>query len=172
MKKMIIIGLAAVLLLGGGAAGYFFLLAPDEAEEVLEGEEHAADNTKDKDGHSKDSDDKHGDGHGGAHMAYIEMSPLLLPIIDEYGISQTVTITIALEVSDADNVAGIESMKPKLNDAYIQDMYGVLNEHAALKRGVLQVGMVKNRLHRVTNDVLGNDKVDAVLLKMVNQRPI
>ncbi len=32
-------------------------------------------------------------------------------------------------VSDADKV---KAMKPRLNDAYIQDMYGMLNKHAAL----------------------------------------
>ena len=52
-------------------------------------------------------------------------------------------------------------------------MYGVLNEHAALKGGVLQVHYLKKRLNTVSAEVMGDDDViNDVLLQVVQQRPI
>lgn len=165
---MVILGVAALLLLGGGGAGaYFFLFSPDADASVNTGKdgEHAK-----EDGHAKKDD--HNSNLGGGHTAYIELEPLLLPIIDEYGVSQTVTMRIALELTDADKALSIQQMKPKLNNAYIRDMYGALNEYALLKGGVIEVGIVKQRLHRITNEVLGDNIVNAVLLEMVNQQEV
>ena len=66
----------------------------------------------------------------------------------------------------------VEHLKPKIKDAFIQDMYGVLNRHAALKGGVIQVGVLKERLNKMSAKVLGEDKVYDVLLQVVQQRPI
>ncbi len=71
---------------------------------------------------------------------------------------------------DQKNVDTIRKQMPRLIDAYIQDMYGVLNKRAALKGGVVQVGMVKERLNAITKRVLGDDMVEDVLLQVVSQR--
>jgi flagellar FliL protein len=51
-------------------------------------------------------------------------------------------------------------------------MYGILNAHAALKGGVLQVGEIKERLNKITTKVLGEDMVNEVLLQVVQQHAI
>ena len=104
--------------------------------------------------------------------AFVELEPLILPIIDNNGVNQTVSLVIALEAHDAAAASEIELMQPKLKDAYIQDMYGMLNKHAALKGGVIQIGMLKKRLSEISLKVMGEDKVDDVLLQVVQQRPI
>lgn len=113
-----------------------------------------------------------GASNGEVGTEFIELNPLVLPIVDRDGVSQTVSVVVALEVHDSESAGKVKAYKPKITDAYIQDMYGVLNEHEALKGGVLQVPMIKKRLSRVTNHLLGEDVVHDVLLQVVQQRPI
>lgn len=164
--RMIMIALAALLLLGGGGAGaYFYFMQPAEASV---GEEEGA-----HDEHAAAEEDSHGskDSHGG-HVEYVELDPLILPIVDNNGVSQVVSLVIAIEVPDAATKSELEGIAPRLKDAFIQDMYGALNEHAALKGGVLQVNMLKSRLSKVSKEIAGKDKVHDVLLQVVQQRPI
>ena len=107
---------------------------------------------------------------GGDKFRFVELDPLVLPIVDNNGVSQTVNMVVALEVKSEGDVSKIELYKPKLVDAYLQDLYGVLNEHAALKGGVIQLGIVKKRLLAISNEILGEDVVQAVLLQVVSQR--
>ena len=51
-------------------------------------------------------------------------------------------------------------------------MYGMLNKHAALQGGVIQVGMIKDRLTSISHRVMGEDMVNDVLLQVVQQRPL
>ena len=121
---------------------------------------------------AQETKDGHGGGHGTGGTEFVELDPLVLPVIDNRGVTQTVSLVIALEVSTLEKVDQVKKLTPRLKDAYIQDMYGVLNNHAALKGGVVQVGAIKERLNKITADVLGEDMVDDVLLQVVQQRPI
>jgi flagellar FliL protein len=163
---MMIIGLIALLVLGGGGAGaYFYFMKPAEAAATADGA---------KDGHDKAKAEKHaeeGDGHG-AHHEFVELSPLILPIVNADGLSQTVSLVIAIEVASPEDKAKVENLTPRLNDAYIQDMYGMLGDQAALKGGMIQVGEIKNRLNIISGKVLGEGVVKDVLLQVVQQRPI
>lgn len=103
---------------------------------------------------------------------YVELDALILPIVDDNGVSQIVSIVVAIEVSDSHGKDVVNQMSPKIKDAFIQDMYGVLNEHAALKGGVIQVNILKKRLTRISDEVVGDDIVKDVLLQVVQQRPV
>tara|TARA_B100001989_G_scaffold246915_2_gene218426 strand:+ start:1181 stop:1588 length:408 start_codon:yes stop_codon:yes gene_type:complete len=103
---------------------------------------------------------------------FVKLDPLILPIIDTNGVQQIVSLVVAIEVSGVNNAEKVKTMSPKLTDAYIQDMYGVLNEQVALKGGVIQVSVIKERLMHVTEDIMGEDIVSDVLLQVVQQRPI
>lgn len=159
MRK-ILIALVALFVLGGGAAGgYFYFMKSAEAAptEGEHGDEHA----------KKEKKKSHND-----HYEFVELDPLILPIIDENGVSQTVSLVVAIEVADAATAAKVEGMSPRLTDAFIQDMYGVLNKQAALKGGVIQVGVLKEKLNKASHRILGDDVVQDVLLQVVQQRPI
>ena len=79
---------------------------------------------------------------------------------------------VSLEVNGDSNAEYATNMIPRLKDAYIQDMYGVLNRKASLEGGVIKVDKLKERLSRVSTEVLGKNKVNSVLLQVVNQRAI
>ena len=113
------------------------------------------------------------EGEASTGSEYVELSPLILPIIDSNGLTQTVSLVIAIEVSNSWAASKIESIAPKLQDAYIQDMYGMLSAQSNLKPGgIIQVRELKKRLIRLTRAVAGDDIVDDVLLQVVSQHPI
>lgn len=164
MRIAVLVVFAMLVLGGGGAAAYFYFKQPAEAS-IGETEEHTA---------AKEV--QHGGGHGGAKESagheFVELSPLVLPIVDSSGVTQTVSIVVVIEVEGSGNAGLVTSLEPRLKDAYIQDLYGVLNRHAALKGGVLQVQVIKDRLLQISNRVMGEGVVQDVLLQVVQQRPI
>lgn len=161
MKKIMIMLVALLLIGGGGAGAYFYFMKPAEAAQT-EGE---IDKKAEKKSAKKEKDDK-------AHVEFVELDPLILPIIDDSGVVQTVSLVIAIEVSAPENAGKVNALAPRLKDAYIQEMYGVLNKHAALKGGIIQVNILKERLNEISAKVLGEDVVDDVLLQVVQQRPV
>ena len=162
--RMIIIAVVALLVLGGGGAGaYYYFQQPAEASSGEEPAEVKGD---------KDKGEKHAKKGGHDTSQFVELDPLILPIIDNDGVTQTVSLVIALEVADEASAQTVEHQSPRLKDAYIQDMYGMLNQHAAMKGGVIQVSEIKSRLNKISTDVLGDDVIQDVLLQVVQQRPI
>jgi flagellar FliL protein len=159
---MIMIAVVALLVCGGGAAGaYFYFFQPAEASAGDAADEVGKAHEQAKGGHGKV-----------AGSSFVELDPLILPIVDNNGVNQVVSLVVALEVADEETMKAVEAMTPKLKDAYIQDMYGMLNGYASMKGGVVQVAMIKKRLNKISNDVLGENVVHDVLLQVVQQRPI
>ncbi len=149
---------AVVLLLGSAAGAYFFFSQSAEASSTEEDKEVAK---------------KEKEPEVVVHYEYVELDPLVLPIVDASGVSQIISLVVSLEVSDAAAVEAVNQVKPKLKDAFIQDLYGTLSEHAVLKGGVIQVADLKTRLNVISDTVLHDDEmVHDVLLQVVQQRPI
>ena len=157
MRLVMIIILALVILGGGGAGAYFFLLKPAEASVG-----DTADHTEAKEAKS---------GHSET-ATFVELNPLILPIVDEKGVSQVVNLVVSLEVNDPVEAEKVKHLAPRLTDAYIRDMYGVLSKKSAMTDGVLQVGMLKDRLNKVSTEVVGEGVINDVLLQVVQQRPM
>ncbi len=114
--------------------------------------------------------DKKEDGAGGKE--YVKMQPLMVPVIDNYGVSQVVSLVVSIEVDGVSDADKIKAMKPRLTDAYIQNMYGAMSDTVGMKDGILQVAVIKKRLNEITSDVMGDDMHAEVLLQVVQQRPI
>lgn len=155
MKKLLAIAL--VLLLAGGGAGAYFFMGQDAVASTPSDKEQKAAEAKNSNPET---------------IEFVELDPLILPIVDKTGVTQTISMVIVLEVADAEQKAFVEKMAPRLKDAYIQELYGVLNYKAALQGGVVQVGEVKKRLGSISAHVLGDHVVNDVLLQVVSQRPV
>ena len=165
MKFFMIALLALVMAGAGGAGGYFFFkqsavasLGPVETNAMS----FKLENFK----KAEDAEEL------AKKLRFVELDPIILPIIDQTGVSQVVTLIVSLEVLGDSNADYAKQMAPRLKDAFIQDMYGVLNRKASLEGGVIKVDDLKERLNRVSSKVLGEKKVNGVLLQAVNQRPI
>lgn len=102
---------------------------------------------------------------------YIDVRPLIVPIITDKGVTQQVSIVIQLEVPYG-GVEPVKALMPKLSDAYITDLYSAFGSGHGLKKGaVVNVPVIKQRLAKNTQRVLGPDKVTDVLIQVVQQSP-
>lgn len=158
--KTAFLAIAAVLIFGGGgAAGYYYFQHPANASQGDAATKPVA------------KQDSHGE-EGGKKFEYVELDPLVLPVMGRDGVSEVISIVIAIEVEDSGKADEVENQIPRLTDAFIQDMYGVLSRQTVLKDGVLQVGEIKRRLLSVSQRVLGEGVAKDVLLQVVQQRSI
>lgn len=159
--KLAVIALLALVFVGGGATGaYFYFDKPAEAslgpaDEAAKAEHEA-----------KEAAASTGTGT----EKFVMLDPMIFPIIGDTGVTQTVSIIISLEVPDEATALEVERLAPRLKDAFIQDMYGALHRKTAMENGVLQVDAIKARLNRTSVKVLGEGKVNDVLLQLVQQR--
>ncbi len=153
MKKFLI--LLAVLLVCGGSIGAYFYFGNSAVASIPEGQTGEMAGVQ---------------SHENLH--YVELSPLLLPIVDHNGVSQVVSFVVSLEVNSEESKLMVEKLSPRLTDAYIHDLYGVLNYKAALEGGVVQVSEVKRRLNIITTKVIGENVINDVLLQVVSQRRV
>jgi len=165
MKYISILLLAIVLIGAGGAGGYFFFQKQAVASLGAENAEAVKAKMK-RDKNAKATKEE------AANLRFVEMKPIILPIIDAQGVNQVVTLIVSLEVTSEENEKYVQALTPRLKDAYIQDMYGMLNRKASMEGGVVKVEKLKRHLNKVSDEVLGENKVNDVLLQVVNQRPI
>lgn len=164
--KFVMIILVALMLAGGGAAGgYFFFKNSAVASAGPVNELAHAEKMKEEARANQAKDEA-------KELEFVKLEPLILPIIDDVGVTQVVTLVVVLEVNGAEAADKAKMYSPRLKDAFIQDMYGVLNRKASLEGGVIKVDQLKARLNRVTNKVLGENQVNQVLLQVVQQKPI
>ncbi|MGH1403331.1 MAG: flagellar basal body-associated FliL family protein [Alphaproteobacteria bacterium] len=112
------------------------------------------------------------DSEGAGGKEYVKMDPLVLPIVDNDGVHQVISMVVSIEVETVNEAEKVKLLRPKLTDAYIQDMYGSLHKHAALQGGIVRVDIIKKRLNKVTDKILGKEIDSDVLLQVVQQRPI
>ena len=156
----------ALLLMGaGGAGGYFYFQQTAVASYGVEDMDARAAKKAEKEA-AKSAAEK------AKNLRFVEMDPIILPIIDKTGVTQVVTLVVSLEVVGEKNAEYVLQLAPRLKDAYIQDMYGVLNRKASMEGGIIKVEKLKERLNRISSRVLGEGKLNDVLLQVVNQRPI
>lgn len=106
-------------------------------------------------------------------VQYMELDPLLLPIIDDSGITQQVSLIVILEIPDPAKAEEVKAKKPKIVDAYVEDLYGSLSkQNAVYANGILRLDLIKKRLKATTDKVVGADLVTDVLLQVVQQHKV
>jgi len=89
-------------------------------------------------------------------IAYVAMDPIILPIIDRDGISQTISIVISLQVEGEAMAEEVESNLPRLADAYLSDMY-----QAPCSKESIHGGWGHQDFHAQKPSEVGDQKNDA-----------
>lgn len=155
--RLIILLIVLVMLLGaaGGAAWYLFLREPTEEELAAEAEAAAeAQRTP-------------------APPIFVEFNPIQVPIVDDDSPDQLVNIILALEVDSQEDADRIITLAPRLNDAFLIELYGGLSSNDLIDSNELvNVERLKRRLLQAANRILGEDAINDVLIQLVSQRPI
>lgn len=104
--------------------------------------------------------------------AFVEMTPIILPIVDGGRVVQSVSIIVSIETASPAVADRARALRPKLVDALLTELYGLLNERTAIRAGVVQVDVVKARLLIAAERVLGEGSVTDVLLQVVQQQAV
>jgi hypothetical protein len=146
MKKLGLIFGAAFFLLGGGGTWYFLQTPSASAATV------AVPPAPDP--------------------VFVDLAPLVLPVIAGNNIEQLVQITITIEVSDEGKAARVRFAKPRLADAYLQDLYGALDQRMVLDGNMLDLSRLRDALTRASIGVLGENSFSKILIQRVSQRSL
>ncbi len=152
-----------LMLLGASAGGSYLFFKQSAVADAGDASQSAIDKKAKKISQAEE---------GKKSLKFVELEPMVLPIIDDSGIQQLITLVVVIEVDSEENAKQVKDLSPRLKDAFIQDMYGVLNRKASLEGGVLRVDRLKKRLTKVSAKVLGEDNANQVLLQVVQQNPV
>jgi flagellar basal body-associated protein FliL len=146
MKRLILIAVVLLLLVAAGGGGYYYF--------VLKGAEAAA---------AAEAEPE-------PEPVYVEFNPLLLPIVRNGEVEQVISVVVALEMVDQAAADQAVALSPRLNDAYMQALYGTLYAEDVIVDGVVDLRAIKRELVIESNIVLGDGLVRDALVQMVSQR--
>ena len=152
MKRIIIIVAVLAILGGGGFYAYTNLLNKDGAEEVAAVEEE-----KDK---------------KPTELTYVDMEPFVLSVIGKDRAHHVLSMAVALEVSDITQVDTVKALKPRLTDAFLTEMYSIVERRSIREGGPLPFDEIRSRLMKVSQRIAGKDVVNGVLLQILNRHPV
>jgi hypothetical protein len=107
---------------------------------------------------------------GGGDTFYVKMDPMIIPVISERGMMETVSMVISIQVKDYAGAETVNQMMPKLMDAYVRALYGRIDKSIYRNGQFLDVGRLKNKLVTVTSGLVEKDMVQDVLIQGVSQR--
>ena len=145
MKRLVIILVLVLLLAGGGAGAWWFMnQEPEEAEAEPEIEPAPS-------------------------SQFVKIDPITLPMIRQNQVTRFVTFVITLEMPIADGALQVSLVKRQLMDALFTELHSLLAMQMVLKQG-LDSPLVKQRIMKVSQRILGKDKVTAVLIQGVSQQ--
>jgi len=102
-------------------------------------------------------------------LEYVDMSPILMPLISRGGKTQNISILISIGI-DQGGKAFLESYQPRLANAYIHALYNMFDNGEAVRGGMLDAKKVQIRLLEVTENMLHDNehlKVHDLLLKVM-----
>lgn len=149
MKRLVILALIVALVAGGGVAAWWFLLRDSGDAEMAE---QAAETTSEA-------------------PSYIELTPVVLPLIQEGQVTLHITYRIVLEVELADEFQ-VYLAQRQLTDAYISELHGLLALRYVREMDD-PLPFMRRRLLAVSDRLLGPGVVDAVLLSQLGaKKPI
>lgn len=121
-------------------------------------------------------DDKGKEGEGAIKFSpyeYVQMDPVILPIIGHNGATQTVSFVVTLEMMSLKEADKATVLKPRLNDAFLSKMYGNMS-HVSMRGGQTYINyeMMKKDLNKASVKVLGEESVHDVLIQVIQQQKI
>ena len=146
MKRLVILALIVALVAGGGFGAWRYLLREPGDAELAEQSDQASPEPP----------------------SFIELTPLVLPLIREGQVTQHITYKIVLEVEFADEDQ-VYWAKRQLTDAYLSELHGLLAlRYVRDMDNVLP--FMERRLLAVSDRLLGPGVVDAVLLSELSAR--
>ncbi|MCH7485743.1 MAG: hypothetical protein IIC04_02020 [Proteobacteria bacterium] len=145
MKKILITFVALIMLAGGGFSALKALKMGPFAEEGEVSEEEAPPPEPPR---------------------IIDFDPLYLPIFQGDRVAATIQIQFRLETVGEENEARIIKLLPRLNDAFLRDLY-VFIPALLKKTNKIDPEIIRNRLHQVGARITGKGVIKGVIIQSV-----
>ncbi|MDD3182138.1 MAG: hypothetical protein PHD48_04960 [Alphaproteobacteria bacterium] len=111
-------------------------------------------------------------GQSDGDLIFLHLAALTLPIINDYGAQQLVTMLIDLQMSDLEAAENLRSQMPRLKDAVLQALYGGLADGSMRNAQALDLMKIKKSIQETLNRIFGDGKVQDVLIQAVSQRKL
>ncbi len=108
----------------------------------------------------------------GGEKVYVNIGPIILPVITNAGPQQIVTMIVSLEVKDTYDSDKVREKLPRLIDAYMRALYGRLDGSTMHHGTIVNIDFVKQRVKQATLEIMGPDIVEDVLIQAVAQRQV
>lgn len=149
MKRLLRIVVLVLLAAAGGAGGWWVWVRGGDPLQLLSmfaGEEPAAE------------------------AGFVKLDPLVLPIIQEGRVTQTLTLVVVLELRKGVAEGYVRARLPRLRDALITELHALMSLRAVRRRGAADP-LIKRRLALAGRRVLGPQVLHRVLLRGLQMRP-
>ena len=101
---------------------------------------------------------------------YVHVQPMVLPVINENGVEQLVTIILDIQVKDFDAADDLHSNMPRVMDALMRALYGGLGQGTLRNGKLVDVAKIKSKAIAAVGEVISVDKISDVLVQSVLQR--
>ncbi|WP_316976455.1 hypothetical protein [Shumkonia mesophila] len=98
---------------------------------------------------------------------FIDMDPLVIPVFAEDRVVAAIQIQLKLETLGAANETYLNSIKPRLSDAFLRELYAFI-PRLVQKGGQLDVLAIKRRLQMIADNVAGAGRINGVLVQSVS----
>ncbi|MEE8187607.1 MAG: hypothetical protein V3T80_00220 [Kiloniellales bacterium] len=100
---------------------------------------------------------------------YIEIKPLVMPIIREGRVILHLTLIMAVELVHPLEKKEVEQLVRPLRDAILTELHSLFALRYVQERGY-DLPFVKERIYRVSERVIGKGLIKAVLIQRMNRR--
>lgn len=148
MKKIIIMVVLLLVLAGAGVGGWFYYQGLQEPEAV-----------------NADAPPP-----PPPHPVFVRISPVVVPVIGNTKAEQFITLVVSLEVDGDSKAAQVQEQMPRLVDAFIVALYGVLDDESVMDGKIVNIPLIKGKLKEAANKALGPGIVHQVLVQTLTRR--
>ena len=97
---------------------------------------------------------------------FVDVAPLVIPVFSGSDLAAQIQINVKLEIVGSDNERKINRLLPKLNDAFLRDLYAFI-PRLLRESDRLNVFVLKKRMQLIADKVAGPGVIESVLIQSV-----
>jgi flagellar FliL protein len=97
---------------------------------------------------------------------FVEIQPIVLPVIERDSVTSQVGLVVALELVDGQHGEDVEPKRRQLTDAFIRELHTIYGWRSSNDR-VVDEKLIKRRLLITADKVLGQGVVHAILIRQL-----
>ena len=102
---------------------------------------------------------------------FVDLEPIVLPVIERNRVTRQIGLMLTLELFDGQPAKSIdEDKRLRLMDAFVRELYLIYSARSTADR-VVDEGIIKQRLLRTAETVLGKGVVHAILVRRLVEQP-